>query len=342
VPEPRLDAHAETDHRFQPRGLLRSAHLQSILPSLSPLRTLIRRRAAAALHGARELMLDCGDGVRLQAFHTAGHRSSVRRDRHKLAVLLHGWEGSAESPYVLGLGARLIGEGFDVLRLNLRDHGATHHLNRDIFHSCRLSEVVGALRAVAQQFCASRLYLAGFSLGGNFMLRAAADSGLPSAVVGAVAVSPVLDPAATLLALEQGMPIYHSYFVRRWSQSLRNKARAWPGVYDFHSTLRAANLRRMTADLVALCTDFDNLDAYLAGYAITDARLATLLVPAALLLAQDDPIIPAGDWPRLARSEKLHVTLTRHGGHCGFFEHWLAPSFAEAYVLEQFERFERL
>ena len=64
--------------------------------------------------------------------------------------------------------------GFEVVRLNLRDHGATHHLNRELFHSCRLPEVVGAVRALALRFPGMPLVLAGFSLGGNFMLRVAA------------------------------------------------------------------------------------------------------------------------------------------------------------------------
>jgi len=59
---------------------------------------------------------------------------------HRVAILLHGWEGSAEATYVLSLGSLLLSHGFDVVRLNLRDHGATHHLNREIFHSCRLPE----------------------------------------------------------------------------------------------------------------------------------------------------------------------------------------------------------
>ena len=97
-------------------------------------------------------------------------------------MILHGWEGSAESCYVISLGAELLASGFDVLRLNLRDHGDSHHLNREIFHSCRLAEVVGATRAVAQRFPQARIFLAGFSLGGNFVLRVSADAGAPGAL----------------------------------------------------------------------------------------------------------------------------------------------------------------
>jgi len=91
-------------------------------------------------------------------------------------VLLHGWEGSADSLYLLSLAQLLFEQRFEVVRLNLRDHGDTHHLNRELFHSCRLPEVVGAVRALQQRFAPRPLQLVGFSLGGNFMLRVAAQA----------------------------------------------------------------------------------------------------------------------------------------------------------------------
>jgi predicted alpha/beta-fold hydrolase len=241
---------------------------------------------------------------------------------------------------VLSLGSLLLAHGFDVVRLNLRDHGQTHHLNREIFHSCRLSEVVGAMRALAGHFARARLYLGGFSLGGNFMLRVAADARAPAAIAGVVAVSPVLDPEVTLAALERGPAIYQRSFLTRWSRSLRIKESAWPGVHDFAQTLRLKALRSMTADLVARHTDFPSLQAYLEGYAVTGDRLAGLRVPASVLLAEDDPIVPAADLTRLAPSPQLTVVRSRYGGHCGFGDGVARPSAADRFVLAQFEGFE--
>jgi predicted alpha/beta-fold hydrolase len=328
--------------KYQPAGFLRNGHLQTVLSSVWPVSWLIRRRAARLRARAQELLLECGDEVRLQAFLSAAAEPAANPGLQRVAILLHGWEGSAEASYVLSLGSLLLARGFDVVRLNLRDHGASHHLNREIFHSCRLPEVVGATLAVAQRFPAARLYLAGFSLGGNFMLRVAADARLPAAVAGVVAVSPVLDPEATLTALERGPAIYRRSFVNRWSRSLRRKQRAWPGVHDFGPMLRLGQLRSMTAGLVAGCTDFPSLAAYLAGYAVTGDRLATLRVPASVLLADDDPIVPAGDLKRLAPSSRLTVVRSRYGGHCGFGAGVVRPSRADQFVLEQFERFERI
>ena len=306
---------------------------------------LTRRRGLALLANAQEWLLECGDGVRLQGFLSLAGGNGATKGmtgdpaKSRIALILHGWEGSAESCYVVSLGAQLIANGFDVLRLNLRDHGGSHHLNREIFHSCRLTEVVGATRAVAGRFPKAQIFLAGFSLGGNFVLRVSADADAPAAIVGTVAISPVLDPAVTLEALERGWALYRRYFVRRWSRSLRRKRRAWPDLPDFESLLRTQDLRLMTEGLVRQFTDFASLESYLDGYAITGSRLTILRFPAAILLAEDDPMVPAADLVRLARSPLLTVLRTRHGGHCGFMEQLNGPSFADQFVATQFKQF---
>ncbi len=294
------------------------------------------------LSRAQPLTLDCGAGVRLLAHHSAQALNRRATDGRRLALLLHGWEGSLDSPYVLSAAALLYQNGFDLVRLNLRDHGATQALNRDLFHSCRLAEVVGAVADIAARFPAARLYLGGFSLGGNFLLRVAAESSAPSSIAGVVAISPVLEPSATLLALEQTIPVYRRYFVRRWTRSLRAKQRAWPDVHDFEEVAKSGDLRHMTAELVRHHTDFADLDAYLSGYAITGERLASLQMPARILLANDDPIIPVTDLSRLALNDRITVVRTRFGGHCGFVDSWGRPSFADRFMLEQFEQFEHL
>lgn len=291
------------------------------------------RRASAVVAAEQELLLDCGDGVRLQCF-----RSRPPDGIGHPAVILHGWEGSAQSLYILSLAQQLFDRGFEVLRLNLRDHGETHHLNRELFHSCRLSDVVGALRALQQLYPREALQLAGFSLGGNFLLRAAAQAAEANLRIGrVVAVSPVLDPGETLVALEQSFPGYQRYFVRKWMRSLWKKQAVWPRDYDFKELARVPSLRRMTAELVRRFTEFPSLEDYLSGYAITGSRLARLEVPARIITSLDDPIIPAHGLRRLARASALRLTLTRHGGHCGFLERLSGPTWVERRIVAEFE-----
>jgi predicted alpha/beta-fold hydrolase len=183
---------------FRPPAWLAHPHVQSIIPSLPFRRPAVERRCAALLHASSDEILDCGDGVRLLSHH-ATHVRLGEPPARRLAVLLHGWEGSANSLYILSLGQYLFARGFDVVRLNLRDHGDSHHLNPGIFHSCRIAEVVGAVQRLQALYPEQSLHLVGFSLGGNFCLRVAARAraaGIDLARV--VAVCPVLDPEHTM------------------------------------------------------------------------------------------------------------------------------------------------
>jgi uncharacterized protein len=312
---------------FRPPLWLRNPHVQSILATTLVRRGGIERRAAPLIAAQRELLLECGAGVRLQCF-----ISSPPQRGGKPVLVLHGWEGSVESIYVLSLAQLLFEHGFEVVRLNLRDHGETHHLNREIFHSCRLPEVIGAVRALQALFPGQPLSGVGFSLGGNFLLRVAArarESSLDLARV--IAISPVLEPAETLVALETAMPGYQGFFVRKWRRSLRKKQTAWPDSYDFADV--GGGLREMTAELVRRHSEFATLEEYLNGYSITGARLASLEVPAHILTSLDDPMIPVGGLARLARPAALDVTVTRYGGHCGFIESLAGITWAERFVL---------
>lgn len=320
---------------FEPPRWLRDRHLQSVLPSLPLRRPAVLRRARGLVAASREWVVDCGEGTRLLAL-LATQESAGRGSPRGQAVLLHGWEGSAESLYLLSVGQALFDAGLDVVRLNLRDHGPTHHLNEELFHSNRLPEVVGAVGAIQARAPRLPLSLVGFSLGGNFALRVgarAAHAGLSIARI--VAICPVLDPAVTLAALERGPALYREYFLLKWRRSLRLKQAAWPGRYDFSALVGERSLTNMTARMVAEYTGFADLRAYLAGYAIVGEALAALAVPSRLITSADDPMIPADDLSRLARVPALSITLTRHGGHCGFIDRLGAPSWIDRELLAE-------
>ena len=313
---------------FAPPAWLRGAQVQSVLASLHPRRYWVERRARALLAGSQPVVVDCGDGVRLSGSYAANAAGAG------LVVLIHGWEGSIDSSYVLSAGAHLYAQGHAVFRLNLRDHGDSFELNEGIFHSCRLAEVVGAVRAIRECYRPGWFGLAGFSLGGNFALRVAAaapDAGLDRVV----AICPVLDPARTMAALDRRASIYQRYFIRKWSASLHRKSELWPGRYDFSTLTRYPNLERMTDFLVGAYTEYPTLATYLEGYAITGSRLSSLSVPSSILAALDDPIIPAEDLGRLARVASLEITVTNRGGHCGYVESLTGPSFADRFLAQK-------
>jgi hypothetical protein len=300
------------------------------MASLPLRRPLVARRTREFLGQSRREVLDCGAGVRLLADLTEPAADTTAGT----VVLIHGWEGSAQSMYMLSAGARLWRAGFRVVRLNLRDHGDSQHLNQELFHSCRIGEVLGAVHGIQRRFPAQPLHVAGFSLGGNFALRVAASARAAGLALECVAaVCPVLDPRETLEALDRGLPVYRGYFIRRWRRSLERKRAAFPAHFDFGELSRFRTLRAMTDFFVRHYTEFPDLDAYLGGYALTGQRLESLEVPAAVLLAEDDPVIPIRGLRRVARSPALEVTCCRFGGHCGFLADFRLHSWADDFVV---------
>jgi hypothetical protein len=183
------------------------------------------------------------------------------------------------------------------------------------------------------------LNLVGFSLGGNFALRIGArakSAGIRLRRI--VAISPVLEPEVTLESLEKGLPVYRHYFVWKWRRSLLKKQLAWPGEYDFEEMLRTPTLTFMTDYLVRKYSEFPDLRTYLHGYAITRGALDSLEVPARIITAEDDPMIPCHDLARLPHLPNLTVHKTKHGGHCGFFERLGGISWIAGQVLAELER----
>jgi predicted alpha/beta-fold hydrolase len=321
------------DYRnFLPPPGLRNGHVQSLLASSFVRRRVALRRSAALRSSAEVWTLDGGDGIRLQGLYSA-----QAADSKGLAVVLHGWEGSVHSNYVLANGARLYAEGFDVFRLNFRDHGDTHHLNHEIFHSCRIDEVVHALRDLQQRLGAAHWYLAGYSLGGNFSLRAALRAPTAGLDIGhVVAVNPVIDPAAAMRAMEQGIGFYERYFERKWSRSLRIKKACFPELYGAETWHEIRGLRERTHYLATRHAGFESADAYFEGYSIAGDRLAALRVPSTLLTSEDDPVVPVADFRDLPVNPMLELIISRYGGHCGFLKNWKMESLAEDLIAARF------
>ncbi|MGO4702624.1 YheT family hydrolase [Dyella sp. 2RAB6] len=320
---------------FRPAWPLTSGHIQTMLSSSGVRRQLLPRAAQTVREGAEEVMVNGGDGVRLTGAYTRQHKLPEARG---LAVLFHGWEGSVDSTYVLQTGSRLLAEGWDVFRLNFRDHGDSHPLNEALFHSCRIDEVVHALGDIARRWPSRKLVLAGFSLGGNFALRAALrapETGVPLDYT--LAVCPIVDPGEGLFSLEEAAPwFYQAYFLRKWRRSLRAKQAAFPHRQYFELDELKQNLRGLTESLVLRHTDFGSLQAYLDGYSVAGAALKQMRIPTTILTSRDDPVIPVDAFEKLELAPCVELDIAPHGGHCGFIRGMDMTSFTDEYIAARF------
>jgi uncharacterized protein len=317
---------------FNPPPVLRNAHVQTLISS-TPLRSWpLRRRTRQLQASAQDVVLQCSDGIRLHGLYNP-HPSPTRG----LAILLHGWEGDAESSYQLSNAHSLHRAGFDVFRLHLRDHGPSHALNPELYNSTRLQEVIDAVREVQRLYPHDKNFLAGHSLGGNFSLRIAArapQQGIQLDKV--VAVCPVLDPWRTMKEIEDGSQVYHRYFVHRWKRSLKIKLDHFPELGYGDSLLEMQSLTDMNEYFVPNYTGYDSSRSYYDAYALTGDTLAKLEIPSHIILSQDDPMIPCDDLDKVARTRALSIETPRYGGHCGFLLNWRMEGWVDQRLLELF------
>ena len=121
--------------------------------------------------------MDPGRNVRLLGYYSR----TPAIDRRGLVMTLHGWEGCSHSNYNLVLGSSLLKAGYDVFRLNLRDHGPGYHadpyqLNKGIFLGSLIDEAAAATHRVAEMAGDTPFFIVGASMGGNFALRLAAGT----------------------------------------------------------------------------------------------------------------------------------------------------------------------
>ena len=316
---------------FKAPRYLRNAHLQTMLNSQGPRKW--RARGILKNLDTQGRVLEAQDGTRLLAEH-----DRAARDSSALVILLHGWEGSSRSAYLVTTAAGLLAQGLDVLRVNLRDHGDSHHLNRELFNSTRSPEVASALQGFIDDETYETVFLAGFSLGGSFALRIAADRGEQLGLNACVAVAPPIDPAHAMDALNAGFFAYERYFFKRWHESLRRKLACFPELDYATDLARAKSLDDLNRLFIPSHTIYERLEDYFAAYALVGERLSRMAVPAYLIAAEDDPICPVADLARIEPNENLYIETSRHGGHCGFIENLAAHSWVETRIQQILQR----
>ncbi len=299
-------------HAFNPPPYLAHPVVQTMAGSLR-----LRARGFTSLERSTFMkIIETGAGVKLQA--AVSVPSSGQRP---LAILLHGWEGSSNSAYMVTTARFLFENGWHVVRLNFRDHGDTHHLNTGLFYASRLDEVFDSIVHICRQWHERPTIVCGFSLGGNFALRTAQRLGCGQVKVPnlthVVAISPVIDPAKTTKAVDQTRLI-RGYFLFKWRKSLLKKQQAHPGRYDFGQIIKMDRIEKITAALLERYSPFESLRAYFDTYTLTGSRLGPVRVPTTIVTAADDPIIPVEDIYGLKAGPAVKKIVLRCGGHNGF------------------------
>jgi len=247
-------------------------------------------------------------------------------------VMVHGLEGSGDAGYIRSLGTAALRAGFAAHRFHMRTCGGTEHLCRTLYHA----GLTGDLLAVLREFRAEGrppVFLVGFSLGGNVVLKLAGELGESARqyVRGVCTVSAPLDLEACARRIgEPDNRLYEARFVRQMRRRLCATGRYRKAEFSGLSSVRAID-DRFTAP------SFGFGDA--ANYYRTQSSLRYLHgigVPVLLIQAMDDTFVPFAVYQsaEVRSNPAIRLMATQFGGHLGFLGRRPARLWADAAIMQ--------
>jgi predicted alpha/beta-fold hydrolase len=195
-------------------------------------------------------------------------------------------------------------------------------LTSTIYHGGLTDDLRAVVSELIQQDGLSRLFLVGFSLGGNLVLKLAGeyDDNAPKEVLAVCAVSPSIDlQASAKLILKRSNWLYQQDFVRRLKQRLRRKHKLFPELYDISGLSSVRTLREFDDRFTSRAHGFDGADDYY--YRASSIRVINhIRIPTLIIHAEDDPFIPFGPMlePAVTTNPYILLIVTKQGGHVAF------------------------
>ena len=237
-------------------------------------------------------------------------------------LCLHGLEGSSSAHYMRGLADKAFASGFNVVLLNQRNCGGTESLCEGLYHSGLTDDPRAVLDELRTLDRLPVFVVAGYSLGGNLALKLAGEYGddPPRGLLGVAAVSPVMELASCVRALERRSNLLYEWnFVRNLKARLRRKNEHWPGRFNVDRLGEVTSVRSFDEVFTAPHFGFRNADDYY--YRASAMRvIGRIRIPALIVAAKDDPFVPWEPFtdPAVTANPSLTIELSEHGGHCAF------------------------
>lgn len=233
-------------------------------------------------------------------------------------VLIHGLEGSSESYNILGLAQRAFEAGANVVRLNLRNCGDSLHLTPTLYNAGLTSDLHAVLEWLVINKKLTDLFLIGFSLGGNLVLKTAAELASRQSGLSAVcAISPSIDLDACVLEMERGIGrLYELNFLASLKRKILQKEKIFPGRYDVSRLKKVTGIRQFDDTYTAPDGGYAGVEEYYLR-ASSLPLLNQIAVPTLIITAKDDPIVPFRLFTSV-ETDYVRLLAPSYGGHGGF------------------------
>lgn len=276
----------------------------------------LARRIKAVNQERERIILNDGDFIDLDW-------SFSKENTKKLIILLHGLEGNAQRPYMTGAAKFFNENTVDAVCVNFRGCSGENNLKYRSYHSGATGDLIEVIQHLISTKHYSEIYLKGFSLGANVILKYLGEgNAVPQQIKAAVAVSVPCYLKGSSKALHTFKNIlYHDRFKQHLIGRLKSKQLQFP---DMLSVKEVESIKTLI--------DFDNVytskahgfkDAF-DYYEKSSSLQFTkhIKTPTLIINALNDSFLSPECYPvKEAKSNaNLYLEMPNHGGHVGFID----------------------
>jgi len=297
------------EKKFRPHRLMRHSHAQTLgaflFPGLTP------------QYLATPRLVNLFDGDQLVVH---DDRPQAWRAGDRIVLLLHGFCGSHQSPYVARLARKLWQRQIRTFRIDFRGFGDSAWISRSHLYGGCSHDVESVIREIHELAPESNISVVGFSIGGNILMKLLGEWGedYPHYVDQAIAVSPPVDLVyASWNIRSRGNQVYEAYFVNRLKKLMTMRRRRVKDLLDTGLTPLPDRLVYWDEKLIAPVWGFSNAQDY-HQQSSAGPLLKNVRVPTRILWSKDDPVVPIDSYQRFTLSNQIDIFETNHGGHLGF------------------------
>lgn len=244
----------------------------------------------------------------------------IENGSKKIVILCHGLEGSSDSKYIQATAKILSKNGYSIAALNYRF--CSGEINRQLitYHSGKTDDLHTVINYVLPNY--DSVYLVGFSLGGNLILKYNGDGlfNLSSKIKASVAISVPVDLKGSSIALQRREnTLYNWRFLLTLSKKMYLKHKQFPDDLDIQSLKLVKKLTDFDEYFTSKINGFKNAQDYYSK-ASSKQFITNISKPTLLINALDDPFLSESCFPITEAKKNLNFNLMtpRYGGHVGF------------------------
>ena len=306
---------------FKPAWWCRGPHMQTLWPYF------FRRTPRVELRRER---LELPDGDFLDLDWTSNSHSPI-------VIVLHGLEGSSDSKYARGLLKAVHDYGWRGVVMHFRGcSGEPNRLPRS-YHSGETGDLAYVVNLLRQREPGTPLFVVGFSLGGNVLLKWLGENGSQALIKAAVAVSVPFLLGESAKRLDQGFSrVYQWGLMHSMRNAVAEKRQRMKLPLKIQDLSALRTFRDFDEHITAPLHGFTGADDY---YRRSSSRqyLKGIQIPTLIVQSRDDPFMTEVVIPQDGElSSAIELELYNNGGHVGFIEGalpWLPKYWLEKRIL---------